>query len=397
MTRGHDPEDASVLVVGASAAGLTVAEALRRLGHRGPLTLLDAEAHAPYDRPPLSKQFLAGDWDHERLALRPAPVLDDLGATMRLGERATALDVDSRTAQTEAGEAQADRVVLATGLAPRTLEGSELTGAHVLRSLDDAVGLRAAIDATSSVVVVGDGVLGSEIAATASILAQKVTLIGAQGGPMLRSLGPLGAGHLGRKHAEAGVEVLQGGRAARVIEDDGRAAGVELADGRLVPGDVVVAAIGAVPRTQWLRGSGLELDDGIVCDARCRAGDGIWAVGDVARWHHPVLDQSLRLENRTNAVEMGLAVARDILGRGGDYAPTPFFWTDHYGSRIQVFGSMDRAEETEIVEGDPYTGRFVAVARHDGRTTGVLGWAMPKQARLRSRDIGRVAEQESAA
>jgi len=389
MNHEVDATRSSVLVVGTSAAGLATAESLRRLGHRGPLTLLDAEPHPPYDRPPLSKQFLAGQWERERLMLRPEPVLADLGACIRRGERALALDVAARSVRTDRAELQADHIVLATGLRPRTLagRGGGDDAVHVLRSLEDAARLRDAVGPDSAVVVVGDGVLGSEIAATLSGIVRQVTLVGSARGPMAGSLGALGSALLADMHAAAGVRMVRGARAARVHGAGGPGAGVELEDGRLLPADVVVLAIGSVPCTAWLEGSGLALEDGIVCDPSGRAAEGVWAAGDAARWHHVGLGRDVRLENRAHATEMGLAVARNILGADRPYAPIPSFWTDHYGVRIQVFGALGHDGALEVVDGDAEEGRFVAVSRREGRTTGVLGWAMPKQARLRSREI----------
>ena len=390
-----DPRDRHVLVVGASAAGLATAEALRRNGHRGRLTLLDAEPHLPYDRPPLSKQLLSGEWTSERVVLRDQEMLDSLDAEFLLGEAAASLDTDSRTITTENGrEVTADAIVLATGVRPRHLpaaagaEGQEAAaGVHVLRTLDDAHRLKEALAATSKLVVVGNGVLGCEIAATARKLGVEVALVGAADAPMAPQLGTLGSRLLAELHRKHGVRLLGGRRVAAVQYEGGRVTGVELTSGEVLPADTVVVAIGSDPLTGWLTGSGLELDDGIVCDAFCRAADGIWAVGDVARWHHTGLGEPVRLENRTNATEQAMAVARDVLGEGEPYTPVPYFWTDQYDVRVQVYGVIPGSAQLEVTDGDPADGRFVAVAYEDGRMVGVLGWAMPKQTRLRRQEL----------
>ncbi|MGW1787284.1 FAD-dependent oxidoreductase, partial [Streptomyces sp. NPDC002143] len=167
----------------------------------------------------------------------------------------------------------------------------------------------------------------------------------------------------------------------------GRVTGVRLADDEVLPADAVVVAIGATPATEWLADSGLELDNGVVCDSRCRAGEGIYAVGDVARWHHKSLGRLVRLENRTNATEQAMAVAGQILGDDRPYAPVPYFWTDQYDAKLQVHGFLPADAEVDVVEGDLTARRFVARYRVDGRVTGVLGWNMPKQARLRRQEI----------
>ncbi|WP_369230820.1 NAD(P)/FAD-dependent oxidoreductase [Streptomyces sp. R21] len=375
---------AHVLVVGASASGLTTVEALRRKGYEGRITVLGDEPHAPYDRPPLSKQVLSGAWEPDRAALRAQDVLDGLDAEFVLGDPAVSLDPATRTVRTGSGrELRADAIVIATGVRPRALPGHEgLTGVHVLRTLDDSLTLRGELLGATRVVVVGEGVLGSEIAATARTLGLDVTLTGPLEAPMALQVGPLVSGVLGELHSERGVRLRLGTGVEGFTSEAGRVTGVRLLTGQELPADVVVVAIGAVPATEWLADSGLELDNGVVCDSRCRAGEGIYAVGDVARWHHEHLGRLLRLENRTNATEQAMAVAADILGDGRPYTPVPYFWTDQYDAKLQVHGFLPVDAEVDVVEGDLTARRFVARYRSEGRVTGVLGWNMPKQARL---------------
>lgn len=379
-----------VLVVGASAAGLTTAEALRRKGYRGPLTILGGEPHLPYDRPPLSKQVLAGAWQPERVQLRQPDVLSTLDAEFVLGDPAVRLDAAARTVHTSSGLAlTAEAVVVATGLRPRTLPGQDgLAGVHVLRSLDDALALRKDLLSCSRVVVVGDGVLGTEIAATARAMGLAVTLAGPQEAPLAYQFGPLPARLLADLHASNGVELRLGTGVTGLSSHEGRVTGVCLETGEVLPADVVVVAFGAAPATEWLAGSGLPRDNGIVCDSRCRAAEGIYAAGDVARWHHETLDALLRLENRTNATEQGIAVAGAILGDDKPYLPVPYFWTDQFDVKIHVHGTIGADAEVTVVDGAVADRRFVAAYRQGGVVTGVLGWNMPKQARLRRQEIG---------
>lgn len=378
-----------VLVVGASAGGLSTVEALRRKGFHGGVTVLGAEPHQPYDRPPLSKQVLSGAWDPDRALLRSADQLLALDAEFVLGDAAVGLDAEARTVHTASGRAlRADAIVVATGLRPRTFDGQDgLAGVHVLRTLDDALALRAELVAASRVVVVGDGVLGTEIAATARTLGASVTLAGPQSAPLESQFGSLVAGRLAALHTERGVDLRLGAGVTGLAEQSGRATGVCLATGEVLPADVVVVAFGSAPATDWLTGSGLKVDNGVVCDSSCRAAEGVYAVGDVARWHHDGLGTLLRLENRTNATEQAGHVAAAILGEHRPYTPVPYFWTDQFDVKIQVYGVLSADAEVTVVEGDMGQGRFVARYRRNGTTTGVLGWRMPKQTRLRRQEV----------
>lgn len=377
----------SVLVVGASVGGLSVVEALRREKYEGKVTLLGAERHPPYDRPPLSKKVLAGALEPERTQLRTAAALAQLGAELILGDAAVRLDAAAREVVTASGRClRADALVLATGVVPRLLPGQEpCAGVHVLRTVDDAIALRADLLAASKVVIVGDGVLGTEIAASARGLGLQVTLVGPQRAPLENHLGPLAADQLTRLHSEQGVALRLGVAVEGLVPSGGRVRAVRLASGEELGADVVVVAIGARPSLDWLRGSGLQLGDGIICDSRCRAAEGIYAVGDVACFHHEGLGAGVRLENRSNAVEQGMAVAANILGKDRPYVPIPFFWTDQYETKIQLHGFLPtRPDETEvaIVEGDPAQGAFVALYGRSGKAVAVLGWNMMKQARM---------------
>ncbi|MEW1847023.1 FAD-dependent oxidoreductase [Nonomuraea angiospora] len=382
-----------VLIVGASAGGLAVAEALRRKGHQGGLTVLGAEPHPPYDRPPLSKQVLAGTWESERAHLRAETELDKLGATFILGDPAVRLDPEAREVSAVSGRTlRAQAVVLATGLTPSRLPGQDgLAGIHVLRTLDDALALRAHLLEGPRLVVVGEGVLGAEVAATARGLGLDVTLVGLGRAVLADQLGDPAAALLTRKHAEHGVRLRLGVAVEGLASESGRITGVRLASGELLPADAVVVAIGSRPATGWLGDSGLTLRDGVECDSRCRAAGGVYAVGDVASWQHEGLGRRLRLENRTNAVEQAQVVAANILGEDLAYAPVPYFWTDQYDVKLQVHGLPSPEAEVSVVEGDPEQNRFVALYRLDGVVTAVLGWNMAKAARLLRGRLGGTA------
>jgi len=369
----------SVVVVGGSLAGLRTAQALRREGHEGPLTVVSDEAHwPPYDRPPLSKQVLVGSLEPERVRLR---VPDDLGADVRTGVRAVSLDVGARTVLLDDGEQLAyGALVIATGATPRRIPGTDaLAGIHVLRTIDDSLALRAELEDARRVVVVGAGFIGCEVASSCRSLGHEVTVVDMLPLP----LAPLGsrAGEIVRAlHEDNGVE-LRLGTGVAGFDGDERVRGVRLADGTTVAADVVVVGIGVVPSTGWLEGSGLELADGVVCDETCLAvgGDGrVAAVGDVARWQHPRYGSS-RIEHWTNAGEQGAHVAK-VLVQGpeaaGPFAPVPYFWSDQFGKKLQFVGTCGDGDDFAVVEGSVEDGRWVAAYGRDGITVAALcvGW-----------------------
>ncbi|TDC67765.1 NAD(P)/FAD-dependent oxidoreductase [Actinomadura sp. GC306] len=367
------------MIVGASAAGLTAAEALREKGYDGALTLVGDEPHRPYDRPPLSKQILTGAWEPRRAELRDAEALDGLGAQWLLGRRATGLDTAGRTVRLDGGDRLPyDALVIATGAAPRRLPGGDLAGVHHLRTLDDALRLRGRLLAGPRTVVVGAGFLGCEVTAAARRMGVRVTLVDPLPVPMQRQFGPRIGELVGRLHRDHGAELRTGVGVSRFVTAAGRVAAVELADGSRLPADLVVVAVGAAPATGWLAGSGLPLGDGVECDAHCRAAPGVYAAGDAASWHHPRFGVRMRVEHRQNATEQGRAVAAEILGERRSFDSVPYFWTDQYDTRIQAYGVFPPDAEPAVLSGDPAGRKFVAAYRRDGRVVGVLGWNDPR-------------------
>ncbi len=367
----HEP----VVVVGGSLAGLRTAQALRRGGHVGPLTIVGAEAHwPPYDRPPLSKQVLVGSIEADRARLR---VPDDLDAQVITGHRAERLDLAERSVVLDDGSRLPfGGLVIATGATPRRMPGTDgLAGIHVLRTIDDSLSLRADLASARRVAVVGAGFIGCEVASSCRSLGLDVALIDALPLP----LAPLGAraGEIVRQlHLAEGVELHLAVGVAGFAGAD-RVDAVTLADGTSVEADVVVVGIGVVPATGWLEGSGLILQDGVVCDAACLAlgGEGrVVAVGDVARWPHPRYG-SLRIEHWSNAGEQASHAARALLKGGetaGAFAPVPYFWSDQFGVKLQFIGRCGVADEFAVVEGSVEDRRFVAAYGRDGVTVAAL-------------------------
>jgi NADPH-dependent 2,4-dienoyl-CoA reductase/sulfur reductase-like enzyme len=371
-----------VVVVGAAAAGLTTAETLRREGFAGAITFVGDELHAPYDRPPLSKQFMAGTWGPERIALRTPETLAALDAQWRLGVRAESLSLSDRQLALSSGDMLGfDHLVIATGVSPRILPNPEgLSGIHTLKTLDDAIALRAALVSHPKVVVVGGGPLGAEFAAAARAYSDEVTLVDRGPAPLHRHLGSTVAGLIADLHAAHGVRLIQNQGVTNVIGTRGHITAVQLTDGSTLPADLVVVAIGSTPNTGWLAGSGVPVDDGVHCGSTCTAAPGVYAAGDVARWPHPV-HGSLRLEHRMNATEQGMAVAHAILGQATPFAPIPYFWTDHYDTTIQVRGRCTGGSDFVVADGNPSDGRFVGLYGNGRRVTAVLSWNSVRRAR----------------
>jgi len=372
-----------VVVVGASAAGLSAAETLRRQGYDGSLTLVGQEPHPPYDRPPLSKQILDGTWEPERVHLRRPADLDALDLDLRLGVRAVALAPAARTVTLADGtELGYDGLIIATGVRPRRLPECGTPGVHVLRDLEDALALRERLAAGGRLVVVGAGFLGAEAASAARSLGATVTLVEPAPVPLAHAVGQQVGAYLSRLHRDNGVDLRTGTKAAGITVEAGRATGVRLDDGTVIPADDVLVAIGSEPNTDWLHGSGLRVGDGVECDRYSAAAPGVYAAGDVARWHNPLFGTTMRVEHRTNAAEQGMAAARNLLdpGEARPFAPVPYFWSDQYGLRIQAFGHLREHDEARVVDGDPADGRFLVAYRRGERLTGALGVGMPPRA-----------------
>ena len=380
-----------VVVVGASLAGLRSCETLRQEGFEGRITLVGAENEMPYDRPPLSKKVLAGEWEPDRIRLRKADDIEALQLDLRLGVRATRLRTDDRVVELgEHGEVSYDGLVIATGAAPRRLPGhAPLDGLVELRTLADSLALRDRIaDGAARVVIIGAGFIGLEAAATARQKGCTVTVLEGAPAPMIRGLGADMGIAVAAVHHRHGVDLRCGVQVAGVESDRRhRVTGVRLADGSLVEADVVVVGIGVSPCTDWLDDSGLALRDGIVCDPTLFTGAPcVYAAGDCARWPNLVFegqhDVEMRVEHWTNAAEQGAMAARNLLAvtRGEQpqpYAAVPFFWSDQFDSRIQFVGRAHGGDDVQVFAGST-DGNFAALYFWEGRLRGALGVNMPR-------------------
>jgi NADPH-dependent 2,4-dienoyl-CoA reductase/sulfur reductase-like enzyme len=372
-----------LVIVGASLAGLRAAEAVRGDSWNGDITLVGAEEHLPYDRPPLSKDYLAADECPDTTFRDEAKLADELGVELVLGQPASALDTTSRTVTVGDREIGYDGLVIATGAHARELPGtSHLAGVHTVRSLDDAIALRAALRANGArrVTVVGAGFIGSEVASVARGLGLEVTVVEALDTPLVRAIGERMGKALTRLHEKQGTSVLTGVSVEKVVGDE-LVREVRLSDGTTLATDVLVVGVGASPATAWLEGSGLELDNGVVADATLAAAPGVYVAGDLARWPNTLFDDvhpgPMRLEHWTSAAEQGARAARNAVDpdQAATYETVPYFWSDWYASRIQFVGlaHADREMEIEVVAGDDTDGGpFTALYRAGNRLVGAL-------------------------
>lgn len=366
---------AGLVIVGASLAGLRAAQAVRREGYGGPVTLIGDEPHLPYDRPPLSKAYLADDAEPDYF-VTPEELMAD-GIELRLSTRVTALDPKSR--QIVVGEERIDYdvLVIATGASARLIPSvGNLHGVVTLRTLDDAIAIRGELGRVKDVVVIGAGFIGSEMASAAKSRGARVTILEAAPVPLVRAVGERVGEAISGLHARHGVRLICGASVDEIRGVNGRVTEVSMVGGERIPADLVIVGIGATPATGWLESSGILLcavDGGVVCDEYLQTSiPGVYAAGDVAHWPNAAMGISMRLENWTSAAEQGARAGLNaVLGHDEQlrFETVPYFWSDWYGHRIQFVGSAI-AGTVEFVTGGPDEEKFVALYRKDNRLVG---------------------------
>jgi NADPH-dependent 2,4-dienoyl-CoA reductase/sulfur reductase-like enzyme len=372
----------TIVVVGTSLAGLRAMETLRREGYRGRIAAIGEEPHMPYDRPPLSKKFLKGEWQEDQITLRHE-LVEEHGVDWLLGQPATGLDTSAKRLELGNGESLGyDGLIIATGARAVAFPGTpDLDGIFVLRTLSDARSLREALGRQPRVAVVGAGFIGMEVAATCRERGLEVTVVEFLETPLIRGLGPVLGEHVAGVFRERGVE-MRCGVGVEGFEGQGSVEALRLQDGTRVPADVVVVGIGATPATDWLAGSGLALDNGVLCDSTCAtAAPDVVAAGDVARWMDPRTGEPTRVEHWTNAVEQSAHAARRLL-RGptvGDYVHVPYVWTDQFDLRLQMAGEIRAQDEMCIGMGSLSEGRCMVLFGREGKLTGAASFGRPRQ------------------
>ncbi len=346
--------------------------------------MIGAELHRPYDRPPLSKKLLSGDWGPERIQLRQPDSFDELDVDWRFGTSATALRLSDGTsggtlALSDGSELDADGIIIATGATARQLPGQVGMGhVHALRTLDDAMTLRREFGRRNKrVVVIGAGFIGLEAAAVARQLGNEVIVVDSAPAPLMRGLGEQMGAMVGEAHRANGVDI----RCDEIVESL-TPDGVQLVSGHL-DADIVLVGIGATPAVGWIEGSGLALDDGIVCTETLLAAPGVYAAGDVARWPNQLFGETMRIEHWTNAAEQGAAAANNLLdvAAGADpqpYAPVPFFWSDQFDQRIQFLGRAASDDDVVVAAGSAAEGKLLALYGRRGRLRAAFGFNAPR-------------------
>ena len=373
-----------VVIVGASMGGLRAAEALRRFGYAGPITAIGDEAYPPYNRPPLSKEVLAGEVSHEAVAFPQRAATEDVNWV--LGTRVMSADLEHSTVTDDSGSVhEYSALIIATGLRPKRLQvdNGDLRGRHAVRTLDDAITLRAALAPDAKVVILGAGFIGCEIAATARKLGCDVTVVAPGVHPIVRPLGLELAKELQRRHEEQGVNFRMKTAVVDLVGGD-EVAGVILDSGEVLPCEVFIEAIGSDCNDEWLEGNDLDLTDGVLTDNNMLAlhQDGsawpnVYALGDVARFANPVFDHvARRVEHWNIPTDTAKRVGQHFNGQANDvFAPIPSFWSDQYDMHILAYGQLALADDIKLIDG-AIEGDCVFGYYRDGKMVGVCGIGM---------------------
>ena len=358
-----------IVIAGAGHAAGQVIATLKQKKFAGNVVAIGDEPWLPYQRPPLSKKFLAGELPAERLYFKPPSFYDDPNIDVRLDDSVESIDRSTRTVSTRSGgEFPYDALVLAIGSRVRRIEakGSDLDGVHYLRSIDDVDAIRADLDRANQVVIVGAGYIGLEVAAVARQLGNEVTVLEMADRVMSRVVSPEVSAFYEEQHAAHGVELLLSTGLDAIVGDD-RVAGVTTLDGRHIPADTVIVGVGILPNTELAAEAGLEVDNGVVVDSRCRTSDdNIYAVGDCTSHPNAIYDRRLRLESVHNALEQAKTAAANICGEDLEYTQVPWFWSDQYDIKLQIAGLSDGYDEV-VIRGEPANSSFACMYLKDGR------------------------------
>lgn len=374
------PAKETFVIVGAGLCGSRAAEVLRKEGFDGRILLCGEEPDPPYDRPPLSKEFLAGEIEADAITLHPQQFYSEQRIDLELGRAVTTIDPGRHTLTWADGNSlRYDKLLLATGSQARRLPlpGGDLEGVHYLRTLADAKRLRAALAGAGRVAVVGAGFIGCEVAAVARTRGAAVTLLEALPAPLHRVLGPEAGARITRLHSDHGVEVRCGARIEAFVGEDGRVRGVRLAGGEVVECEACVVGVGIVPAAAMAAAAGIDCADGVVVDAGCAtAAPDVFAAGDVANW--PFRGGRLRVEHWDNALNQAQVAAKSMLGQQASYGPVPYFWSDQYDWKLQYLGHAARWDRL-AVRGDLESDSFAVFYLDGERAAAALVVNRPRE------------------
>ncbi len=377
------PDSGTIVIIGAGHAGGRAAETMRQAGFTGAITLIGEEAHVPYERPPLSKELLAGDEAVDKIFLNPLGFYDENGIELRLETHAQAIDRDNHNVRLADGNSLAyDRLLICTGARVRRLRcrGADLAGIHYIRTIDDTLALRPALKDGARVVVVGGGFIGLEVASSARARGAKVTVVELADQVLARVTDPAVSDLVADLHRANGVHVMTGVTVER-ISGNGRAAEVICSDGETIAADVVVVGIGILPNQEIAAKAGLNTADGIIVDEFGRTSDpDIFAAGDVAFHYNPILGRHLRLESWANAQNGSIAVARNMVSKPEPYAELPWFWSDQFDLNLQLVGVPETWDRL-VTRGDPKSGRCVIFYMQGNRVTGATTFNQGREMR----------------
>jgi len=371
-----------VVIVGASVAGLSVAENLRAEGFDGEILLLGNEPHLPYARPPLSKQVLLDNWEPSQVSVKTGQELESLGIEFRPSTSAVSLDVKNKQVVTSSGIEVFDQLVIATGARARKLEANPKI--KTLRTIEDALEIRADLLASKKVAIIGTGVLGSELASAARSLGSEATIVGRSKQLSFGSIGSALSSQLEDLHKQNGVQLMLGVK-IREVSLGSDISRISFLDGPDLEADLVIAAIGSEPSTEWLAGSGLEITNGIVCDKNGLAAPSVFAVGDVAAWFDPYTGSLSRTENQTSAIEQAISVAAVIANHRESEPLVPFLWSEIHGVRIKAYGWFDNQPLTQL-ECETQNGLLLA-SKQSSMTRGVIAWDLSPKEFRQARDL----------
>jgi 3-phenylpropionate/trans-cinnamate dioxygenase ferredoxin reductase subunit len=357
------------VIIGGGLAGAKAAEALREEGHEGEIVLIGAEDELPYERPPLSKDYLRGEASREDARVHPAAFYEEHSIELRTGTDVTAIDPAGREVELDGGERLGwDKLLIATGSEPRRLRlpGSDLDGVLYLRELDDSDAIAARLEPGARLVVIGAGWIGSEVAASAREKGAEVEIVERAARPLEHVLGAEASDFYARLHREHGVTLHAGAELER-FEGSGRVESVRLGDGTEIECDAVVVGVGITPRTGLAEAAGLEVENGIVTDAGlATSAPGIFAAGDVASAEHPFYGRRIRVEHWANALNQPATAARSMLGKEASYEQIPYFFSDQYDVGMEYAGYATEWDRV-VFRGDPEGGEFVAFWLQDDR------------------------------